>query len=105
MARQETTSHGRRRTTCAENGPGRGSGNAGLMLPAAAHPTAPGFWPLVVTEIHHESADVLSLTMQSADGQLLPTALPGQYVVLRLQRTAGGQPLFRCYSLSDAPSA
>jgi ferredoxin-NADP reductase len=30
--------------------------------------------------------------------------LPGQYVVLRLQPTAGGPPLFRCYSLSDAPS-
>ena len=43
---------------------------------------------------------MLSLTMQSADGQPLPTALPGQYVVLRLQRTAGGPPLFRSYSLS-----
>ena len=38
--------------------------------------------------------------MQSPDGQPLPTALPGQYVVLRLQRTAGGPPLFRSYSLS-----
>jgi ferredoxin-NADP reductase len=38
--------------------------------------------------------------MQSPDGQPLPTALPGQYVVLRLQPTAGGPPLFRSYSLS-----
>jgi len=38
--------------------------------------------------------------MQSADGQLLRTALPGQYVVVRLQRTLGGPPLFRSYSLS-----
>jgi ferredoxin-NADP reductase/MOSC domain-containing protein YiiM len=81
-----------------------GSGNAGLMLPAAAHPVAPGFRPLVVKEIDHESVDVLSLTMHSADGQPLPTALPGQYLVLRLQRTVGGAPLFRCYSLSEAPS-
>jgi ferredoxin-NADP reductase/MOSC domain-containing protein YiiM/ferredoxin len=81
-----------------------GSGNAGLMMPAASHPVAPGFRPLAVTKIDSESADVLSLTMQSAHGQPLPTALPGQYVVLRLQRTAGGLPLFRCYSLSDAPS-
>src|SRR5712692_6158146 len=50
--------------------------------------------------IDHESADVLSLTLQRADGQALPTALPGQYVVLRLQRTTGGPPLFRSYSLS-----
>jgi ferredoxin-NADP reductase/MOSC domain-containing protein YiiM len=81
-----------------------GSGNAGLILPAAAHPAAPGFRSLAVTAIDHESADVISLTMQSADGESLPTALPGQYVVLRLQPTAGDRPLFRCYSLSNAPS-
>ena len=80
-----------------------GSGNAGLTPAAAAHPAAPGFRPLAVTAIEQESADVLSLTMQSPDGQPLPTALPGQYVVLRLRRTAGGPPLFRSYSLS-APS-
>ncbi len=44
--------------------------------------------------------DVLSLTVQSPDGQPLTAALPGQYVVLRLQPTAGGPPLFRSYSLS-----
>src|SRR3989442_90882 len=71
---------------------GPGSGNAGLAPAAAAHPVAPGFRPLAVTAIDHESADVLSLTMQSADGQPLPTALPGQYGVLRLQRTAGVLP-------------
>ena len=58
---------------------------AGLAPEAAAHPAAPGFRPLAVTAIDQESADVLSLTMQSQDGQPLPTALPGQYVVLRLQ--------------------
>ena len=57
-----------------------------------------------MTAIDHESADVLSLTLQSADGQPLPTALPGQYVVVRLQPTAGGPPLFRSYSLSGPPS-
>jgi ferredoxin-NADP reductase/MOSC domain-containing protein YiiM len=80
-------------------------GNAGLAPAAAAHPVAPGFQPLTVTAIDHESADVLSLTMQSADGQPLSTALPGQYVVLRLQPAGSGPPLFRCYSLSGAPSA
>jgi len=38
--------------------------------------------------------------MQSADGQALPAALPGQYVVLRLHPAGGGSPLFRSYSLS-----
>src|SRR5262249_32881660 len=37
---------------------------------------------------------------QSLDGQPLPTALPGQYVVSRLQASARRSPLFRSYSLS-----
>jgi MOSC domain-containing protein YiiM len=77
-----------------------GSGNAGLAPAAAAHPVAPGFRPLAVTAIDRESTDVLSLTMHGPGGQALPTALPGQYVVLRLPRTTGGTPLFRSYSLS-----
>jgi ferredoxin-NADP reductase/MOSC domain-containing protein YiiM len=80
------------------------SGNAGLAPAAAAHPAAPGFRPLTVTRIDHESADVISLTMESADGRPLPTALPGQYVVLRLQPTASGPPLLRSYSLSGPVS-
>jgi ferredoxin-NADP reductase len=76
------------------------SGNAGLAPAAAAHSVAPGFQRLVVTAIDHESADVISLAMQSADGQRLPTPLPGQYVVLRIQPSAAGPPLFRSYSLS-----
>src|SRR5947207_2656146 len=55
---------------------GAAHGNAGLVPAAAAHPVAPGFRPLDVTAIDHESADVLSLTLQSADGQPLPAALP-----------------------------
>src|SRR5467141_5433262 len=62
-----------------------GSGNAGLAPAAAAHPVAPGFRPLAVAAIDRESADVLSLSMRHPDGQPLPAALPGQYVVLRLQ--------------------
>jgi ferredoxin-NADP reductase/MOSC domain-containing protein YiiM len=80
-------------------------GNAGLMPAAAAHPAAPGFRRLAVASIDRESADVLSLTLQSPDGQPLPAALPGQYVVLRLQPTAAGAPIFRSYSLSGAASA
>jgi ferredoxin-NADP reductase/MOSC domain-containing protein YiiM len=79
-------------------------GNAGLVPEAAAHPAAPGFRPLTVTAIDQETADVLSLTMQTPDGQPLPSAQPGQYVVLRLQPSASGQPLFRSYSLSGPAS-
>ncbi len=80
------------------------SGNAGLLPDAAAHPTAPGFRPLAVAAIVQESADVHSITMQSPDNRPLPTAMPGQYVVLRLQRSADAPPLFRSYSLSGPVS-
>jgi ferredoxin-NADP reductase len=43
--------------------------------------------------------------MQSPNSQPLPTAMPGQYVVLRLQRAASGPPLFRSYSLSGPLSS
>ena len=83
---------------------GMPTGNAGLTPAAAAHPASPGFQSLVVTSIDRESADILSLTMQRADGHPLPMALPGQYVVLRLKPMAGGPMLFRSYSLSGPPS-
>jgi MOSC domain-containing protein YiiM/ferredoxin-NADP reductase len=91
-----------------------GSGNAGLVPAAAAHPVAPGFRGLTVTAIDRESTDVLSLAMQSPDGQPLQSGLPGQYLVVRLQPTASGRaasaeasapkPIFRSYSLSGPES-
>jgi len=101
--RIEALSHGWRRSFEAllqSQTAGAGSGNAGLTPAAAAHPAAPGFRPLKVAAIDQESADILSLTMQSEDGLPLQTALPGQYVVVRVQRIPGGPPLFRSYSLS-----
>lgn len=79
---------------------GARGGNAGLVPRAAAHPAAPGFRPLAVAAIDPECADVISLTLGSPDGQPLPPALPGQYVVLRLRPKADGQLLYRSYSLS-----
>ena len=79
-------------------------GNAGLAPAVAAHPAAPGFQPLKVTEINQESADVVSVTMQRPDGKPLPEALPGQYVVLLLRPSVGSAPLFRSYSLSGPVS-
>jgi ferredoxin-NADP reductase/MOSC domain-containing protein YiiM/ferredoxin len=81
-----------------------GKGNAGLAPAAAAHPASPGFRRLVVTAIDRESADVLSLALQSTDGRPLPRSLPGQYVVLRLRRSEDSPPIFRSYSLSGPPS-
>lgn len=78
---------------------GETTGNAGLVSPTTLHPVPSGFRLLTVTSIHPESEDVISLTMESVDGKPLPPALPGQYVVLRLQPGVGTA-LFRSYSLS-----
>jgi len=80
-----------------------GKGNAGLAPTAAKYAAEPGFRRLVVTSVIRESADVISFTMQSSDGGELPTALPGQYIVLRIQPAASGPMLFRSYSLSGSP--
>ena len=82
----------------------RASGNAGLIPDAASHPAAAGFRALKAIGVGRESDDVLSVTLQSADGKALPEALPGQYVVVRLQPTPGRPPLFRSYSLSGPVS-
>jgi ferredoxin-NADP reductase len=81
-----------------------GNGNAGLAPAVAAHPVPPGFRRLAVAAIDQETTDVLSLTLRSEDGQPLRAALPGQYVVLRLQPAGGHLPLFRSYSLSGPAS-
>ena len=83
---------------------GATTGNAGLAPAAASNAVTPGFRPLKVTAIEEESTDVLSLTFGSTDGQPLQKALPGQYVVLRLQPVAEGPALFRSYSLSGSLS-
>jgi ferredoxin-NADP reductase/MOSC domain-containing protein YiiM len=80
------------------------SGNVGLAPASARRPAAPGFRPLSVTAIDHESADVVSLSLSDPDGSSLAPAEPGQYLVLRLPRTAVGASLFRSYSLSGPPS-
>jgi ferredoxin-NADP reductase/MOSC domain-containing protein YiiM len=81
-----------------------GGDNVGPAPAAAAHPAEPGFRALAVTAVDHESADVLSLTLQSPDGRALPAALPGQYVAVRLRPSADSPPLFRSYSLSGPVS-
>jgi ferredoxin-NADP reductase/MOSC domain-containing protein YiiM/ferredoxin len=82
-----------------------GGVKVGLAPAAAMHPVAPGFRPLHVAAIDRDSVDVISLTMESPDGQPVAKPLPGQYVVLRLQASAGGPPLFRSYSLSGSVSS
>jgi ferredoxin-NADP reductase/MOSC domain-containing protein YiiM len=81
---------------------GQAPGNPGLS-PVSGPPAWPGFRSMRVSRIDPESASVFSLILAPADGQPLEPALPGQFVVLRLQVESGTPSILRSYSLSDLP--
>jgi ferredoxin-NADP reductase/MOSC domain-containing protein YiiM/ferredoxin len=76
------------------------SGNAGLAPSSAPSPYWRGFRALRVAEIHPECVDVLSFVLESEDHGPLPPALPGQFLVFKLQLANDAEPLLRSYSLS-----
>ncbi|KJC57447.1 sulfurase [Bradyrhizobium sp. LTSPM299] len=81
------------------------TGSAGFN--AASSGKAPawcGFRPLRVSRKVRESGNVTSLLLEPTDGQPIATALPGQFIVLRLE-PASAPPLMRSYSLSGEPGA
>ncbi|HET6929393.1 MAG TPA: MOSC and FAD-binding oxidoreductase domain-containing protein [Candidatus Acidoferrum sp.] len=80
-------------------------GNPGLAPPAWPPPAWPGFRRLRVSRIESESTSVKSLVLQPIDDQPLVAALPGQFVILRLQTGPKAPPVLRNYSLSDLPAA
>ncbi len=79
-------------------------GNPGLANEEQA-PAWPGFRPMRVASVRKESDSVTSFSLVPADGQTLPVALPGQFVVLRLQVDRDKPSLIRSYSLSGMPGA
>ncbi len=80
------------------------SGNAGLSAASGPPPAWRGFRPLRVSRKTRESGNVISLVLESQDGQPLATALPGQFIVLQLGPTSAPT-LMRSYSLSGEPGA
>lgn len=79
-------------------------GNPGLTSSSGPPPAWPGFRPLGVSQIHKESSSVVSLTLVPSDNRPLVAALPGQFIVLRMQPKPEGPALLRNYSLSDLPA-
>jgi len=79
-------------------------GNAGLSAASGPPPAWRGFRPLRVSRKTRESGNVISLVLESQDGQPLATALPGQFIVLRLGPKSAPT-LMRSYSLSGEPRA
>ncbi len=64
-----------------------------------------GLRPLRVVAIEHESTSVLSVQLVPAGGGRAGTALPGQFLTIRLRPDPQAAPLLRSYSLSSAPGA
>jgi ferredoxin-NADP reductase/MOSC domain-containing protein YiiM/ferredoxin len=82
-----------------------GAGNAGLTGAAEPPPAWPGFRRLRIVKVERESASVISLSFEAADGSPLPAALPGQFLVLRLRIGPELPPVLRNYSMSGEPGA
>ena len=87
-----------------ESAGGAASGDAGLGPASGPSPAWSGFRAFRVADKVHESDNVTSLLLAPVDGQPVATALPGQFVVLRLGMSSGTA-LLRSYSLSGQPNA
>jgi len=75
------------------------TGNAGLGLGASAPVAWRGFRPVVVVASHEESADVRSFEFAAEDRAPLPSALPGQHVMVRMRPDADAPAVTRSFSL------
>ena len=84
---------------------GATTGNAGLAAASGPPPAWRGFRPFRVSRKVRESGNVISLVLEPTDGQPLAAALPGQFIVLRLEAGNRAPALMRSYSLSGEPSA
>jgi len=76
------------------------TGNPGLAPAIGPPPAWVGFRPLRVSRKNRESSSATSLMLEPTDGHPLATALPGQFVVLRLRAALNAPALLRSYSLS-----
>ena len=62
-----------------------------------------GWRPLRVVAIVDEAVDVKSFYLSPVDGRPIAPFAPGQYLTFRIPQPAGGDPIVRCYSLSEYP--
>jgi ferredoxin-NADP reductase/MOSC domain-containing protein YiiM len=79
-----------------------GTGNAGLAV-TSPPPAWPGFRALTVTAVTRETESVISIRLEDPEGALLPAALPGQWLTLRVELGKQQRSVLRNYSLSGPP--
>jgi ferredoxin-NADP reductase/MOSC domain-containing protein YiiM len=80
------------------------SGNPGLAPSDVASAAWSGFRDARIADLKHETSDVVSLEIESADGKDLTTPLPGQFVVLKVRLPSEAFPVMRSFSICDVPS-
>lgn len=79
------------------------TGNAGLGPGASAPVAWRGFRPVAVVASREESADVRSFELAAEDGSPLPSALPGQHILVRMRPNPNAPAITRSYSLCGPP--
>lgn len=75
-------------------------GDAGLAPSSAPPPAWVGFRPLRIKEVRQECVDVRSFDLESVNQAPLPLALPGQFLVFKVEADKESGPLLRSYSIS-----
>ena len=63
----------------------------------------PGFRPLRVRSVELETAEVISIALEPADGEPASPREPGQFLTVRLRPDPAAAPVTRNYSLSGPP--
>jgi ferredoxin-NADP reductase/MOSC domain-containing protein YiiM len=91
------------RALLAQEEAGTKTGNAGLTPASGPPPAWSGFRQLKVARRIRESDTVVSLILKPTDESHLQTALPGQFVVLRIGVLPNAPRVMRSYSLSGKP--
>jgi ferredoxin-NADP reductase/MOSC domain-containing protein YiiM len=77
---------------------------SGRVPLAEVGPAWSGFRPLRVRSVEPESAEVISIVLEPANGEPAPPAAPGQFLTVRLLPDPEGPPVTRNYSLSGPPT-
>lgn len=75
-------------------------GNPGLTSSSPSPRAWDGFRWAKVVEVHREADEVMSVVLANLEGSPFPSALPGQYLVLRYPPDGNSPPLVRSYSIS-----
>lgn len=83
--------------------PAGATGNAGLAPSDLSPAVRPGFIPATIAFVSRETADVLSVVLEAAEGGRLDAPQPGQFVVLKISIPGASRDVMRSYSLCGPP--